>query len=176
MKQVIFRYGLYGTIAIAILGCIHSFWLMPPRISWETAEVVGYLTMILPMIFVFMGIRYYRDHINNGALSFGEGLKIGVLMVLMPAVFFGLFNILYAEVLDPSFTDNYYSYQVEKIKAATPVDQLEEKLKQLQKDKETFSKPVFQFLFMAGIVFVIGLIVTIISALTLRRNKPTASA
>ena len=35
-----------------------------------------------------------------------------------------------------------------------------------------FSNPVFQFLLMAATVYVIGLIVTIISALTLRRHKP----
>ncbi|HEY6503462.1 MAG TPA: DUF4199 domain-containing protein, partial [Chitinophagaceae bacterium] len=83
MKQVVFRYGLYGALVIVALAAIHFYWLMPPRISWEEAEVVGYLTMILSMIFVFMGLRHYRDHVNKGSLSFGEGLKVGVLIVLV---------------------------------------------------------------------------------------------
>ena len=98
MKQVVFRYGIYAGLAILVLGALHVFVFMPPMISWEMAEVAGYLTMILCMIFVFMGIRYYRDHVNNGFLTFGQGLKLGALIVLVPAVTFGLFDILYTEV------------------------------------------------------------------------------
>ncbi|MGZ5220019.1 MAG: hypothetical protein ACXWC7_08065 [Chitinophagaceae bacterium] len=39
-----------------------------------------------------------------------------------------------------------------------------------------FSKPAFQFLLMAGTVYIIGLIVTIISTLALRRNKSAIAA
>ena len=175
MKPVIFRYGIYATLAIVGLSAIHFFVLMP-NTSWQNAEIAGYLTMILSMIFVFMGIRYYRDHVKNGVLSFGEGLKIGVLIVLIPSVFFGLFDILYTEVLNPSFFDDYYSHYVQKIKDSTPADQVAAKLKDLQDQKEMFGKPVFQFLLMAGTVFVIGFIVTIISALTLKRNRTASVA
>jgi hypothetical protein len=48
--------------------------------------------MLLAMVFVFLGIRHFRDHENEGMLTFGQGLKIGVLIVLIPAVAFGLFD------------------------------------------------------------------------------------
>ena len=100
------------------------------------AEVVGYLTMLLSMIFVFMGIRYYRDHVNNGHLSFGEGLKLGALIVLFPALTFGLFDILYTQVLHPSFSNEYMAYQVEKIKASVPADQVDQRVAKLRKEAE----------------------------------------
>jgi len=175
MKQVTFRYGIYAGLAILVLGALHVFVFMPPTISWEMAEVAGYLTMILSMIFVFMGIRYYRDHVNNGYLTFGQGLKLGALIVLVPAVTFGLFDILYTEVLNPSWADEYFGYQIEKIKSSSAPDQVEQKLAALQKNREMFSNPVFQFLLMAATVYIIGLIVTIISALTLRRQKPATN-
>jgi len=172
MKPVAVRYSIYAGLAILVLGAIHVFVFMPPNISWEMAEVAGYLTMILSMIFVFMGIRYYRDHENNGYLTFAEGLKLGSLIVLVPAVAFGLFDILYTEVLHPSWAEEYYGYQIEKIKASAPADQVEQKLLDLQKNREMFSNPFIQFLLMAVTVYVIGLIVTVISALTLCRHKP----
>jgi len=175
MKQVTFRYGIYAGLAILVLGALHVFVFMPPTISWEMAEVAGYLTMILSMIFVFMGIRYYRDHVNNGYLTFGQGLKLGSLIVLVPAVTFALFDILYTEVLNPSWADEYFGYQIEKIKSSSAPDQVEQKLAALQKNREMFSNPVFQFLLMAATVYIIGLIVTIISALTLRRQKPATN-
>ncbi len=175
MKQVVFRYGLLATLAILVLSAIH-FFLLLDKLSYSSAELAGYLTMILSMIFVFLGIRYYRDRLNEGFLKFGEGMKIGVLIVLIPAVFFGLFDLLYTEVINPSWLNDYYTSYVERIKASTPADQLEAKLARIAKEKEVFGNPVFQFLLMTATVFIIGLMVTIISALTLRKSRPVASA
>jgi hypothetical protein len=175
MKPVVFRYGIYTALAIVALGII-QFFIVMPNVTYETAEIAGYLTMILSMVFVFAGIRYYRDHVNNGSLTFVQGLKIGTLIVLIPAVAFALFDILYTEVLNPSWGDDYYKYYLQKLKDSTPADQLEKELKKLENNKEMFSNPVYQFLLMAGTVFVIGFIVTIISSLTLRRIKTAASA
>jgi Ca2+/Na+ antiporter len=175
MKPVILRHGLYAGLAILLLTAIH-FYVVMPNASWETSEFAGYLTMILSMIFVFMGIRYYRDHVNDGFLSFKEGLKLGALIVLAPAVCFGLFDVLYTEVINPSWGDEYFGYYVEKIKASTPADRVEEELQKLQKNKDLFSNPFIQFALMFVTVYVIGIIVTVISALTLRRNKPEIAA
>ena len=175
MKPIAARYSIYAGLAILVLSALHVFVFMYPNISWEMAEVAGYLTMILSMIFVFMGIRYYRDHVNNGFLTFGQGLKLGALIVLVPAVTFGLFDILYTQVINPAWADEYFGYQIEKIKASTPAGQVEEKLSRLQKNRVMFSNPLFQFLLMAATVFIIGLIVTIISALTLRHHKPATN-
>ena len=175
MNPVIYRYGLYAALTIVLLSAFHLFVVMP-NVSWGTAEFAGYLTMILSMIFVFMGIRYYRDHVNNGFLSFKEGLRLGALLILAPAIGFGLFDILYTEVINPAWKDEYFSYYVEKIKASSPADKVDLELQKLQKNKELFSNPFVQFLLMTFTVYVIGLIVTIISTLTLRRNKSKVAA
>ena len=174
MKPTIFRYGIYAALTILILSAVHFFLIMP-RASYGEAEIAGYLTMLLSMVFVFLGIRYYRDHVNNGSLTFGEGLKTGVLIVLIPAVFFGLFDVLYTEVINPSWKDDYFNHYVEQVKTSTAPEKLDAELKKLESQREMFSSPVLQFLLMAGTVFVIGFIVAIISALTLRRAK-TATA
>lgn len=170
MKPTIFRYGIYGALTIIALSAIHFFVVMP-RVKFETAEVVGYLTMVLSMVFVFAGIRYYRDHVNGGFLTFAEGLKIGVLIVLIPSVCFGFFDILYTQVLNPSWGEDYYKYYQQKLLSSGPPEEVTKKLEKLEKNKEMFSNPVFQFFLMAATVFVIGLIASIISALTLRRSK-----
>ncbi len=174
MKSTVLRYGIYAMLAILALSAIH-FFLIFPNVSYEMAEVAGYLTMVLSMIFVFAGIRHYRDHVNNGTLSFGQGLKVGALIVLVPAVAFGLFDILYTSVLNPSWADEYIIYQIEKIKASAPAAEVEEEIKKFQRNMDMFKNPFFQFLLMTGTVYIIGLIVTIISSLALRRNKPVVA-
>lgn len=169
MKRVVLRYGLYAMLAIVVLSGIHL--LLIRQMSWANAEIAGYLSMILSMIFVFMGIRYYRDHVNNGSLGFGQGLKVGILIVLIPSVAFGLFDLLYTEVLNPSWMDEYYGDHIRKLKETAAPDQLAGKLKKLEEEREMFSNPLVQFLLMSVTVFIIGFIVTIISSLALMRKK-----
>ncbi len=88
MKLTILRYGIYAMLALLVLTTVHSFIVMH-NVDYTTAGSTGYLTMILSMIFVFLGIRHYRDKVNGGYLNFGQGLKIGVPIVLIPAVFLG---------------------------------------------------------------------------------------
>jgi uncharacterized membrane protein (DUF106 family) len=170
MKSTIYRYGIYATLTIVLMSAV-LFFIIMPNTDYTSSEVTGYLTMLLSMVFVFLGIRHYRDKVNNGNLSFGQGLKIGALIVLIPSVAFGLFDILYTEVINPGWMESYYTTMVEQTKKNTAPDKLEAALKKLESNKEMFSSPVLQFILMAGTVFVIGFIVTIISTLTLRRNK-----
>jgi Protein of unknown function (DUF4199) len=172
MKRTVLRYGIYATLTIVTLSAAHFFIIMP-NVKYDNGEIAGYLTMILSMVFVFAGIRYYRDRVNNGSLSFGQGLKVGVLIILIPSVSFGLFDILYTEVLNPSWSADYIRHYEEKIKAAGPPAVADKKLKKLHDDMEMFGNPLFQFLLMSVTVFIIGFIATIISSLALmRKRKP----
>jgi hypothetical protein len=173
MKQIVFRYTLYGVIAILVLTSIHFATMS--SMGYEAAEVAGYLTMVLAMIFVFFGIKKYRDQVSNGTLTFGQGMKVGLLIALGPAIFFALFDLLYVEVINPGWSDDYYKHYIEQATKDTPPEKLQAKLNKLQEQKEFFSSPVMMFLVMFITVFVIGALVTIISSLTLRR-RPVARA
>jgi hypothetical protein len=174
MKPVIFRYGLYGVLVIVLSGIIQ--FIVFPKCNYETQEVIGYLTIFLSMIFVFIGIRHFRNHINNGMLTFGQGLKVGTLIVLIPSVFFGLFDILYAKVINPSWASDYYGHYAEEIRKNTDPEKVQPALDKLQSQMEMFSNPVMQFIIMFGSVFVIGFIVTIISSLALMRKQKLSAA
>lgn len=174
MKSTVYRYGIYSTIAIVLLSAVH-FFLVVPNFKSANAEIAGYLTMLISMIFVFIGIKHYRDKVNNGTLTFWQGIKVGVLIVLIPSVAFGLFDLLYTEVINPNWLENYYAEMVEKTKKTAAPEKLASKLKELETSKEIFSNPIWQFLLMAITVFIIGFIVTIISSLTLNKAKATNS-
>lgn len=172
MKSTVFRYGIYS--ALTILGVAWIAFFALGNASLTTQEVAGYLSMLLAMIFVFLGIRHFRNNVNGGILTFGQGLKIGVLIVLIPAVAFGLFDILYTEVINPTWKEDYYAKYIENLRKSVAADKLDSAIRKAEKEKERFSHPAFHFLFMAGTVFVIGFIVTIISTIALRRNKAIA--
>ena len=169
MKSTVYRYGIYATLTI--VGLAWGAFLLLKNAGQGIQEVAGYLSMLLAMVFIFLGIRHFRDKVNGGYLSFGQGLKVGLLIVLIPAVAFGLFDILYTEVLNPTWKEDYYSKYIDGLRKSVATDKLDAAIKKAEKEKEMFSNPVFHFLLMGGTVFIIGFIVTIISSLTLRRSK-----
>ena len=168
MKKTVLRFGLYGSITICVLFLIS--WFVLDGLPYSTQEVLGYVSMILALGFVFFGIKQYRDKENDGKLSFKKALLIGVLISLITALVFGILDVFYTEVLNPDFMTEYYNQSVETMKASLPADEFEAKLAEMESQKELFSNPLFSFALMAMTVFVIGFIISLLSALVLQRK------
>lgn len=167
MQKTILRYGIYAGSVLVILGLINL--TVFKSLGYEAQEIAGYLGIFISMIFVFMGIKHYRDTVNSGKLSFGQGLKIGALIVIIPAIAFGLFDIVYTELIDPGWKEEYYNHYLDQYKNL-PAAEFEKMKAQLKAQQEMFSSPLMQFTIMSLTVFVLGMIVTVISSLTLRRS------
>jgi hypothetical protein len=174
MKKTALRYGLYGIITILAVFTMSWLFLSSRTDNYEFREAVGWTGIFLSVVFVFFGLKYYRDKQNGGSLGFWEGLKLGLLIVLFPSVAFGLFNVFYILVLDPQFLDKYYGYQVAQLKNSVPASELGLRIREVQDAKEQFSSPFFQFIVMFFSVAAIGLIVTVVSTLILKRKAGKA--
>ncbi|MFK7812693.1 MAG: DUF4199 domain-containing protein [Maribacter sp.] len=168
MKKTVLRYGLYGAITISILFIIG--WILGKKLDYSSQEIIGYASMIVSLGFVYIGIKHFRDKENNGLVSFRKALTIGVLISLITALVFGVIDIIYLE-LNPDFTTEYYAHAVKDMRAKLPADEFEMKLAELESQKQLFSNPLFSFLLMALTVFIIGFIISLISALILQRKN-----
>jgi hypothetical protein len=168
MRKTVLRYGGYGVLFMAI--CFTLSFIVFGGFGSAGQEAVGWGSIILANIFVFFGIKYYRNKVNNGQLSFGQALKLGSLITLLPSLAFGLFNVVYIAWIDPQFNEKYYAQMVEQAKASTPPDKLAAVIADMEKQKEFFSSVPMQFLVMFLSVFLIGLIFTVISAFILKRK------
>lgn len=171
MKKTAIRFGLYSFFTLVAL-CLVSFATYTG--NYKTQEVITWSGIVLSVLFVYFGLKYYRDKQNNGSLSFGQGLKLGLLIVLFPSVAFGLYNLVYIGWLDPQFLDKYYAYEVNQIKSSVSSADLDKRLKEVEEQRQLFGSPLVQFIAMFLSVFVVGLIVTVISTLILKRK--TASS
>lgn len=165
MRTIVLRYGAYG---IALMVALSALSMSTLGCDSPYSEAAGYLTILLSMIFVFLGLRHYRNHVNGGKLSFGQGLKVGLLIVLLPAVGFGLFDLLYTHVINPSWFDTYTAKMSAKMNAAEKAD--------FAKQMALFRNPLVEFAMMAASVLIVGVIVTVISALALMRKRSTITA
>ncbi|MBQ4818926.1 DUF4199 domain-containing protein [Aquimarina sp. MMG016] len=172
MKNTILRYGVYSAITIVLLAL--GGWFLGKNLDYSIQEVIGYTSMVVSLLFVFFGIKHFRDKENNGVVSFGKALLIGVLISLIAALAFGILDVVYIKYINPDFTTEYYAHYVEEMKNSLPAAEFETKLAELEAQKELFSNPIMSFLLMSFTVLIIGFIISLISALILQR-KPIAA-
>ncbi|MEM9077580.1 MAG: DUF4199 domain-containing protein [Bacteroidota bacterium] len=168
MKKTIIKYGTYG--AVAICGLFIISWYVLDDLPLSTQEALGYLSMILSLSFVFFGIKHYRDKVNEGKVSFKNALIIGILISLITALIFGILDVIYTEFLNPDFMDTYYSETLNTMEETMSAEEFQLKKAEMEAQKEMFANPVMTFVFMAITVFIIGFIISLLSALVLQRK------
>ena len=63
-------------------------------------NVLNYL--VLPFIFIFLGCSNYKKNFNEGYISLGESIKIGLSIALIATVLYGVFYIIF-NMIFPEF-------------------------------------------------------------------------
>lgn len=169
MKKTVLRFGLYGAITICLLFILSM--TLGGELDYTTQEIIGYASMVVSLAFVYLGIKHFRDKENNGVVRFGQALLIGVLISLLASLAFGVLDLIYIKFVNPDFTAEYYSRTIADLEASLPTAEFEEKRAELESQKALFMNPWFSFLLMSMTVFVIGFIISLISALVLQRKN-----
>jgi hypothetical protein len=171
MQRTVWRYGGFSVLIVAFYFV--CTWLLFNSPNYTNQAILNWIGIVLSLVFVFVGIKDYRDGVNNGVLSFGEGMKVGILIIILPTLAFGLLDVLYVKYLDPAFFDKYYTWVVNRMQAKFPASEWAARLKKIQQRRSFFGNPTGQFVVMSLSVFVVGLIITAISTLLLKRKNPS---
>ena len=108
MRNSVLKYGLYGLLTAIILFLL-ALWI-GKELSYSTQEVLGYTTMVASLSFIFFGIKHYRDKVNNGAVSFGKALTIGLLISAFVGLGIGIGDYIYTTSINPDFMTEYMDY------------------------------------------------------------------
>ncbi len=170
MKKTVITFGL-------ISGAVSSLMMVgtvpfADQIGFDKSEIIGYTSMVLSFMLVFFGIRSYRDNVAGGEVSFGRAFKVGILITLIScACYMITWEILYYTVLG-DFMDKYAAYMIEKAKAAgASAAAIQTQIAEMNRFMEWYRNPFIN----AAITFMeplpIGLVITVISSLVLRKKK-----
>jgi hypothetical protein len=177
MKKIVLTFGLISGAILSLMMIVTIPFM--DRIGFDRSEIIGYTTMVLSFLMVYVGIRSYRENIGGGAITFGRAFGVGLLITVVSCVCYVVtWEILFFNVASVhDFMNKYASYMVEKAKAAgaTP-EQIREQVQQIEKFREMYKNPLFN----AATTFIeplpIGLLISLISAAILRKKKPNLVA
>lgn len=175
MKKIVLTFGLIsGAFCSLMMAATVPF---ADQIGFDKAQVVGYTIIVLSFLLVFFGIRSYRDNVGNGQITFTKAFAVGISITLITCLCYVVtWEILYFNFLH-GFMDKYAAYIVAKAKASgASAAAVQAQLQQLKKYKELYENPLFNAALTFIEPFPIGLVVTLISAVVLRKKAPSSPA
>jgi Protein of unknown function (DUF4199) len=141
------------------------------RIGFDRGAVIGKTSIVLSFLMVFFGIRTYRDNIGNGQITFSRAFAVGLSITLISCVIYVVtWEVIYYNFL-PGFWDAYGAHLVQKLTAsgAGPAA-VQAKLQRVRRYKELYKNPFINAVLTFIDPFPIGLVITLFSALVLRRK------
>lgn len=177
MKKTVLIFGLLsGAIAAAMMFVTLPF---ANRMGFERGLIVGYTTIVLSFLMVFFGIRAYRENVGGGTITFGRAFAVGILITLISCICYVVaWEILYYNFM-PDFADKYTAHVIEKAKAAgATAEAIQAKVEEGKQLKQMLDNPFLNAAMTFIEPFPVGLVITLISALILRKKKtpPNESA
>ena len=169
MRKIIVTFGLIsGAISSLMMIALVTF---GGRIGFDRGAIIGNTSIVLSFLMVFFGIQTYRDNFGNGQITFLKAFAVGLSITLISCIFYVVtWEVIYYNFL-PGFWDAYGAHLVQKLTAsgASPAA-VQAKLQQVRRYKELYKNPFFNAVFTFIDPFPIGLVITLISALVLRRK------
>ena len=170
MKNLILRYGLYSGAVSAALMLFMAYRIEQSQ-SFGGEEVYGYGGMILSMLFVYLGVRLFRDKERNGVITFGEAFKVGGLIALISCICYVVTWMVVYEYIMPDFLDKYITFALDKMKASgATAAEIETTTAEMAKYKTMYANPLLR----AALTFIeplpVALGMSLISAAILRKK------
>ena len=143
----------------------------PP--DFAMMEVVGYTSMILSLATIFLAIRARRER-EGGRISFGPAAVTGLAISVVAGLVVGLYTFAHVAWLDPDYGMKYLAYEQQRmVDEGMSQAAVEEEMAEYEEMRELLESPLMQGLIMAGMIFGMGGVITLISALILSRRGST---
>ena len=167
---------VYGVIAGIIAGTIMQFIVnyishCKGNVDYSTSMLIGYASMLIAFSLVFVGIRNYRNKYNGGVISFGKAFKIGLLMVLIASTIYMIAWLIDFYFFIPDFAERYAAQSLAELKASGASQmEIDKEAKEMANFVTMSKNPFFNAMMAYVEILPVGLIVTLISSLILKRK------
>ncbi|TLV03251.1 DUF4199 domain-containing protein [Dyadobacter luticola] len=170
MKKVILTCGLIaGTIVSAFM--LFSMNFLHDKMDSNSGMIVGYASMLLSFSLIFVGVKNFRDKYNQGRIKFGQALMIGLGISLIASTMYVIAWGIDFHFFMPDFMDKFCAAQIKSLQAKGVTGaELQSQIDEMNGYKEMYKNPVSFALLTYMEILPVGLIVSLICALILKRQ------
>jgi hypothetical protein len=168
----IVRFGFLYGLALVIGFYASHLALGTNTDNFAMGKIFALSVILISSLAVIMGIKDYKQSRAPDPLGFMGALGIGLGVSLIAAHIFALYDWLYLEFINPTFTATYVQYSEQQIRSSTlePVV-IEQQLAELANFADLMSNNFAQSMVMFASVFIIGLLFSVVTAFVLRTPR-----
>ena len=171
MLRIAFIYGaIAGSIVIGVmtLGII----LDGGEKGAASGQIFGYLTMLVALTLIFVGVKRHRDVNHGGVIKFFPALATGLSIAGVAGVFYMIGWEIYLASTDHAVISQYTAAIIEKKKAAGLAGaDLEKLIADMAAMEKNYRNPFFRLPITFSEIFPVGLLISIVSAALLQNPK-----
>ena len=140
--------------------------------------IIGFSAMAVAFSFIFVGIKNFRDKQNGGTITFGKGFLLGLMISLIASTLYVITWGVEFHFFMPDFMDKYSAMQVKQLQESGITGAaLDEAIKGIESANDNYKhNPFFFAMYTYMEILPVGILITLISALILRRKTRPTSA
>ena len=169
MTKTVLKFGVYSGLTAAVLMNLTT--LFVEDIGFDRGVYVGYTGILISFLFVYFGVRSYRDNVLGGRITFASAFNVGILITLISCAFYVASWLFVYYNFMPDFGEKYGAYLVESVRARGGSQaEIDAMIKQGQDATQMMKNPFMNAAVTFTEPFPGGLLVTLVSAITLRKK------
>ncbi len=158
--------SIFMATSMALMGCSGS-----SEGSMMTGMIIGFASMAAAFTFIFVAIKNYRDKQNGGVITFGKAFTMGLMVSLIASTMYVLTWAVEFHYFLPDFMDRFTAMEMKSVQTSLTGIELEQKIKELEETNYKYKTNGFFFaMFTYMEILPVGIIITLISAVILRRK------
>ncbi|MCK5637173.1 MAG: DUF4199 domain-containing protein [Flavobacteriaceae bacterium] len=164
-KQIMLNYGLYSGIAAIIISVLNYAIGNVYEPHWWVMAV----SIIVSIAIIILGIKSFKDS-NDGYLSIGEAIKIGVGIALIGGIIGAIYMLIFTNFIETDFYTRMAEVSHQKLLDDYP-DFSDEQLEAAEAMAAKFQNPIMTgaFQLMGSLIF--GLVISLVGGLILKNNR-----
>jgi uncharacterized membrane protein YhaH (DUF805 family) len=169
MGRIIAVYGIIAGIIVAVGMQLGIHFVSDHGLL---GMVVGYLTMLVALSMVFVGVKRYRDTARGGVIRFWPAFGVGLGIAGVAGLFYVLAWEAYMYATDYTFMEVYAKQVIAaKIAAGAPAAEVARLTSEMKALTVQYANPLFRMPMTFAEIAPVGVIVALASAAILRNSR-----
>ena len=169
MFRDILKYGVIGGLVVGGIN-FTLFTLAGDQPHFEYGMYIGYTVMLVALSTVFLGIKRHRDVELGGVIRFWPAFGMGLAISVIAGLFYVAAWEASQAITQADFMTAYSNFELAKAreqgKSAAELAKMSAEFAQF---RVMYANPMFRLPMVFGEIFPVGVLVSLVSALLLRR-------
>lgn len=166
VKKIALNYGLILGLASVLLSVV--VYVLGQHL--ERPLWASFLGLAIMLVIIVYGLKAFKYE-NEGFLSVGEAIKVGLAISLIAGIISALYNFVFISFIEPDFVNQMMDISREKMIESNPSMTEEQMEMGLSISKKMMSPGIMSAMAVIFTLF-LGFIFSLVAGLIMKQNRP----